>query len=133
MIIIITIVIISLIITTATTITSSGFVFIYDDAGPGLKFDLGLMAEVEESRQTVSLMPEYLVVCCWRSIKEVSLLLGRLSLGVPITQPGKTQGLLTLAQVRVFIISFSCSNFTSFLFFFFFHKSVFRSSALKTC
>ena len=46
------------------------------------------MAEVEESRQTVSLMPEYLVVCCWRSIKEVSLLLGELSQRVPITQPG---------------------------------------------
>ena len=26
----------------------------------------------------VSMMPEYLMVCCWRSIKEVSLLLGEL-------------------------------------------------------
>ena len=69
--------------------------------GPGLKFDLGLMAEVEESRQTVSLMPEYLVVCCWRSIKEVSLLLGELSQRVPITQPGAvSQGLFSLQQVR---------------------------------
>ena len=25
------------------------------------------------------MMPEYLVVCCWRSIKEVSLLLGELT------------------------------------------------------
>ena len=59
------------------------------------------MAEVEESRQTVSLMPEYLVVCCWRSIKEVSLLLGELSQRVPITQPGAvSQGLFSLQQVR---------------------------------
>ena len=59
------------------------------------------MAEVEESRQTVSLMPEYLVVCCWRSIKEVSLLLGELSQRVPITQPGTvSQGLFSLQQVR---------------------------------
>ena len=68
-------------------------------AGPGLKFDLGLMAEVEESRQTVALMPEYLVVCCWRSIKEVSLLLGQLCLTVPVTQPAVSQGHFTLTQV----------------------------------
>ncbi|XP_070182085.1 tRNA (32-2'-O)-methyltransferase regulator THADA-like [Littorina saxatilis] len=68
--------------------------------GPGLKFDLGLMAEVEESRQTVSLMPEYLIVCCWRSIKEVSLLLGQLSQNVPITRPGLSQGLFSLQQVE---------------------------------
>ncbi|KAL8624379.1 hypothetical protein ACOMHN_012779 [Nucella lapillus] len=69
--------------------------------GPGLKFDLGLMAQVEESRQTVARMPEYLVVCCWRSIKEVSLLLGHLCLHVPVTQPSVgSPGLLSFHQME---------------------------------
>lgn len=34
----------------------------------------------------VTLMPEYLVVCCWRSIKEVSLLLGQLTEATAIYQ-----------------------------------------------
>ena len=36
----------------------------------------------------VHLMPEYLVVCAWRSIKEVSLLLGQLTSTVPVIDPG---------------------------------------------
>ena len=32
----------------------------------------------------VQLMPEYLVVCGWRSIKEVSLLLGQLMSAIPL-------------------------------------------------
>ena len=64
------------------------------------------MEEVEESRQTVSLMPEYLVVCCWRSIKEVSLLLGQLSQCVPITQPAVSPGLLSLQQVLTIFFFF---------------------------
>ncbi|XP_076464247.1 tRNA (32-2'-O)-methyltransferase regulator THADA-like [Babylonia areolata] len=72
--------------------------------GPGLKFDLGLMAEVEESRQTVALMPEYLVVCCWRSIKEVSLLLGLLCRHAPLAphphHPGGGQGVLSFQQME---------------------------------
>ena len=35
----------------------------------------------------VHLMPEYLVVCAWRSIKEVSLLLGQLTSTVPVIDP----------------------------------------------
>ncbi|PVD25967.1 hypothetical protein C0Q70_13634 [Pomacea canaliculata] len=68
--------------------------------GPGLNFDVKIIAEVEDVQQTVSLMPEYLVVCSWRSIKEVSLLLGQLCLSLPVTQPGVNQGLLSLRQVE---------------------------------
>ena len=32
-------------------------------------------------------MPEYLVVCAWRSVKEVSLLLGQLTSTAPVTDP----------------------------------------------
>ena len=40
---------------------------------------------VDETR--VHLMPEYLIVCAWRSIKEVSLLLGQLTSTVPVIDP----------------------------------------------
>lgn len=55
----------------------------------------------------VRLMPEYLVVCGWRSIKEVSLVLGQLSSAVPIIDPNEervkkeTFGLLSVQQVRI--------------------------------
>ena len=47
------------------------------------------------------LMPEYLVVCCWRSVKEISLILGQLTKDVPVeTNDGDDQnGLLTQRQV----------------------------------
>jgi len=35
----------------------------------------------------VHLMPEYLIVCAWRSIKEVSLLLGQLTSTAPVIVP----------------------------------------------
>ena len=47
-----------------------------------------------------SIMPEYLTVCCWRSIKEVSLLLGQLCTSVPIIGPEDSNGLLTCPQVN---------------------------------
>ena len=53
----------------------------------------------EESEGKVRLMPEYLVVCCWRSIKEVSLLLGELTATAPIVVDGHS-GLLDKKQVR---------------------------------
>ena len=34
----------------------------------------------------VHLMPEYLVVCAWRSIKEVSLLLGQITSTTPVSE-----------------------------------------------
>ncbi|XP_029658037.1 thyroid adenoma-associated protein homolog [Octopus sinensis] len=37
-----------------------------------------LQNAISQSNELVTLMPEYLVVCCWRSIKEVSLLLGQI-------------------------------------------------------
>lgn len=54
----------------------------------------------------VRLMPEYLVVCGWRSIKEVSLVLGQLSSAVPIIDPNdhekkETFGLLSVQQVSI--------------------------------
>lgn len=80
------------------------YYFLYFFAGPGLNFDVKIIAEVEDVQQTVSLMPEYLVVCSWRSIKEVSLLLGQLCLSLPVTQPGVNQGLLSLRQVIFFFL-----------------------------
>ena len=57
------------------------------------------------------MMPEYLVVCCWRSIKEVSLLLGELTQqpdvspapaaqNAPAQRPGETT-LLSIQQVTL--------------------------------
>ncbi|XP_059154610.1 thyroid adenoma-associated protein homolog [Physella acuta] len=54
------------------------------------------------SRELVESMPEYLVVCCWRSIKEVSLTLGKMCLQMPAAMiAADGQGLLSLDQVKV--------------------------------
>ncbi|VDH97201.1 Hypothetical predicted protein [Mytilus galloprovincialis] len=47
------------------------------------------------------LMPEYLTVCCWRSIKEVSLLLGLLCTNVPVKNTGDQDSgsLMTCEQI----------------------------------
>lgn len=42
---------------------------------------------IGQSKELVTLMPEYLVVCSWRSIKEISLLLGQICLLVPMEYP----------------------------------------------
>ncbi|GFO33499.1 thyroid adenoma-associated-like protein [Plakobranchus ocellatus] len=58
----------------------------------------------EWSRALVESMPEYLVVCGWRSIKEVSLTLGSLCLQLPTSLIKKDEGndgLLSLMQVTV--------------------------------
>ena len=72
-----------------------------------------LLDAMDQSVQTVSLMPEYLVVCCWRSIKEVSLLLGQLCQEAPIRDPEAdlAEGLISVTQVngRLAVYSlFSC-------------------------
>ena len=65
-------------------------------------------------------MPEYLVVCCWRSIKEVSLLLGELTQqpdispahaaqNAPAQRPGETT-LLSIQQVTDSVIR--CTYYT---------------------
>ncbi|XP_033733610.1 thyroid adenoma-associated protein homolog [Pecten maximus] len=61
------------------------------------------LKDAERSKETVMLMPEYLVVCCWRNIKEVSLLLGQLNLATPISDPQRSDpgGLLTCDQILV--------------------------------
>ncbi|XP_055880801.1 thyroid adenoma-associated protein homolog [Biomphalaria glabrata] len=58
---------------------------------------------VKESQILVESMPEYLVVCCWRSIKEVSLTLGKLCLQVPVNliTEHETLSLLTFDQVKM--------------------------------
>ncbi len=63
--------------------------------------DQQLLVETKESIKTVKLMPEYLVVCCWRSIKEVSLTLGQLTKMAPLIDPHGDQqaGLVSLKQV----------------------------------
>ncbi|ESO02540.1 hypothetical protein HELRODRAFT_65399, partial [Helobdella robusta] len=42
-------------------------------------------AETTTIENKVKLMPEYLVVCCWRSAKETSLLLGQITSHIPIS------------------------------------------------
>lgn len=65
-------------------------------------------SEAERLVETVTLMPEYLVVCCWRNVKEVSLLLGQLTFEAPITTPDTSViGLLTVQQVLLMIEKFS--------------------------
>ncbi|XP_048737624.2 thyroid adenoma-associated protein homolog isoform X2 [Ostrea edulis] len=59
-------------------------------------------SEAERLVETVTLMPEYLVVCCWRNVKEVSLLLGQLTFEAPITTPDTSViGLLTVQQNEI--------------------------------
>ncbi|XP_075060252.1 tRNA (32-2'-O)-methyltransferase regulator THADA isoform X2 [Mixophyes fleayi] len=44
---------------------------------------------------------QMVLVCCWRSMKEVSLLLGWLCQSLPLqTQPDSSQGLITVEQVK---------------------------------
>ena len=64
-----------------------------------------LTSDVEASETQVLLMPEYLLVCCWRSIKEVSLLLAHIISDAPVVEnrdlheeKGKN-GLMTVEQV----------------------------------
>lgn len=62
---------------------------------------------MEEGSEISEQMPQYLVVCCWRSIKEVSLLLGHVTLSAPIKcydeDGGEDhEGLLTFQQVLVY-------------------------------
>ncbi|KAH9519566.1 hypothetical protein Btru_003022 [Bulinus truncatus] len=86
-----------------------------EDVLNGSTFDMSELLDNETKRQVVSesdvknsqllveSMPEYLVVCCWRSIKEVSLTLGKLCLQIPvnlITENDKVT-LLTFDQVKV--------------------------------
>ncbi|XP_013401424.1 thyroid adenoma-associated protein homolog [Lingula anatina] len=48
----------------------------------------------------VKLMPEYLVVCCWRCVKEASLLLGQLTQTAPIKrEEDAAGGLLSFQQI----------------------------------
>ena len=57
---------------------------------------------ISRSHETVMLMPEYLVVCCWRSVKEISLILGQLTKDVPVCDEAEiSDGLLTHQQVRI--------------------------------
>lgn len=69
-----------------------------------------LLKAMDESANKVNLMPEYLVVCCWRSIKEVSLLLGQLTESTPIIheiydatvlKSSNEDGLLSVEQVKM--------------------------------
>lgn len=63
------------------------------------------MLVLEEGTGMTEQIPQYLVVCCWRSIKEVSLLLGHVTLSAPIKcsdeDDDEEQGaLLTFEQVH---------------------------------
>ena len=54
---------------------------------------------MDDSENGVERLPEYLVVCCWRSIKEISLLFGYMSQHLPITCSADQDGVLNLDQV----------------------------------
>ncbi|XP_060588753.1 tRNA (32-2'-O)-methyltransferase regulator THADA-like [Ruditapes philippinarum] len=70
------------------------------DAVTGIEnLEDGDSENVSKSKETVMLMPEYLIVCCWRSVKEISLLLGQLTSDLPIVSVDTHQGLLTYEQV----------------------------------
>ena len=87
----------------------------FTDAQPFLKDDYENGEEElnveDESRQSqkaeskVRLMPEFLVVCSWRSIKETSLILGQISSSVPINtdddnDASNDTGLLSLDMIH---------------------------------
>ena len=50
--------------------------------------------------QTERVTAQMLLVCCWRSMKEVSLLLGQLALAAPLCSGADCSGLVTQRQVR---------------------------------
>ncbi|XP_064621388.1 tRNA (32-2'-O)-methyltransferase regulator THADA-like isoform X2 [Lineus longissimus] len=60
-----------------------------------LESDHEASKDIEESVKLVQDMPQYLIVCCWRSIKEISLLLGQLTLTAPIHHDGDEKGMLS--------------------------------------
>ena len=47
------------------------------------------VTDMENTADDTRNMPEYLTVCAWRSIKEVSLLLGQLTSTAPVIDPSK--------------------------------------------
>ncbi|XP_063957410.1 tRNA (32-2'-O)-methyltransferase regulator THADA-like [Lytechinus pictus] len=49
--------------------------------------------------ETFHVTPQMILVCCWRSMKEVSLLLGELSQRTPM-EDGDSEGLITSAQME---------------------------------
>ena len=76
--------------------------------------------EMDKIAVQVELMPEYVVVCGWRSIKEVSLLLGQLTNSLPVVDPEFTaadkslefkSGLITVEQVNDWTWSFQTFDF----------------------
>jgi len=59
----------------------------------------------------VHLMPEYLVVCAWHSVKEVSLLLGQLTSTAPVIDPSMVSDPgdeVTDADIKV-VVNRGCS------------------------
>ena len=84
-------------------------------SGPGLELDgvlakdLSNVVNISEdssdesqavilSETKVAKMPEYLLVCCWRSIKEVSLLLAQIIKDSPVIEEHQS-GLISVEQV----------------------------------
>ncbi|KAG9484416.1 hypothetical protein GDO78_010020 [Eleutherodactylus coqui] len=61
-----------------------------------------LCAEMKgEDDALCNVTAQMVLVCCWRSMKEVSLLLGLLCQSLPLqTDPGSPQGLITVEQVN---------------------------------
>lgn len=44
---------------------------------------------------------QILLVCCWRTMKEVSLLLGEITKRAPVKEPNQKHGLLSFEQVKM--------------------------------
>ena len=65
-----------------------------------------MLLGASSSAAKVTHMPEYLVVCCWRSIKEVSLLLGQLTQRAPLVALEQSgQGHIEISEVRLLLSS----------------------------
>ncbi|XP_078300546.1 tRNA (32-2'-O)-methyltransferase regulator THADA isoform X3 [Panthera onca] len=65
--------------------------------------DIGASAEIKGSkeRKTCDVTAQMVLVCCWRSMKEVALLLGTLCQLLPMqSMPEPPSGLLTVEQVK---------------------------------
>ncbi|XP_041351215.1 thyroid adenoma-associated protein homolog [Gigantopelta aegis] len=53
----------------------------------------------DSSDKLVTLMPEFLVVCCWRTIKEVSLVFGYICQNVPVVESSPQHGVINTHQL----------------------------------
>lgn len=54
-----------------------------------------------EDRHTRSVTPQMLLVCCWRTMKEISMLLGYIAQSLPLVEEHGKSGLISAEQVSI--------------------------------